>query len=414
MSVRLVRPQSLPEPSERQPEGQGPDIPELAPGRLDRLVAQLTTAVLQLPAAEIPGALDGTLRKIVDRAVVLAEAQIARAQQQLQSENNYLREEIRALHGFDEIIGHSAPLREALARVQIVSSTDSTVLLLGETGTGKELFARAIHERSPRRRRALVRVNCAALPASLIESELFGHERGAFTGAVAMRQGRFELADNGTIFLDEIGDLPLDLQAKLLRVVQEGEFERVGSSNTRRVDVRVVAATHRNLEGAVKAGTFREDLYYRLSVFPIALPSLRERREDIPRLVWFFIHNRQRALRRQIDNVPPAVMQTLQDYDWPGNVRELENVVERAMIRSTGSCLELDGGPGGRLLRPPAPDTGTLEAVERRHIEDVLRRCQWRINGPSNAAARLGLHPSTLRFRLQKLGISRPVNLTTD
>jgi formate hydrogenlyase transcriptional activator len=404
MSVRLVRPQSFPEPPQGQPEGQGP---------LDRLVAQFTTAVLQLPAAEISSALDGTLRKVVDRAVVLAEAQIARAQK-LESENSYLREELRAVHGFDQIIGDSAPLREALARVQLVSSTDSTVLLIGETGTGKELFARAIHERSPRRRRTMVRVNCAALPASLIESELFGHERGAFTGAVAMRQGRFELADNGTIFLDEIGDLPLDLQAKLLRVVQEGEFERVGSSHTRRVDVRVVAATHRNLEEAVRTGGFREDLYYRLSVFPIALPSLRERREDIPRLVWFFIHNRQRALRRQIDSVPPAVMHTLQDYDWPGNIRELENIVERALIRSTGACLELDGGPGATVLRPPAPDTGTLEAVERRHIEEVLRRCHWRINGPSNAAARLGLHPSTLRCRLQKLGISRPVNLTTN
>jgi formate hydrogenlyase transcriptional activator len=381
---------------------------------LDRLVGQLTTMMLQLPAADIPGALGGTLRRIVDRAVVLAETEIARVHQKLEFENTYLREEIKALHGFDEIIGDSAPLREALARVQIVSGTDSTVLLLGETGTGKELFARAIHDRSPRRKQPLVRVNCAALPASLIETELFGHERGAFTGAVAMRQGRFEVADTGTIFLDEIGDLPLDLQAKLLRVVQEGEFERVGSSHTRRVDVRVVAATHRNLEEAVKAGTFREDLYYRLSVFPIALPSLRERREDIPRLVWFFIHNRQRALGRQIDNVPAAVMQTLQDYDWPGNIRELENIVERAMIRSTGSCLELDGGPGARNTRLPAPEQGTLEAIERRHIEDVLRHCQWRINGPSNAAARLGLHPSTLRFRLQKLGITRPVDLTAE
>jgi formate hydrogenlyase transcriptional activator len=414
MSVRLVRPQSLSEPANGDPNGHGADIPELAPGVLDRLVGQLTTTILQLPAGENPGALGGTLREIVDRAVVLAESELARVQQKLESENSYLREEIKALHGFDDIIGDSAPVRDALDRVQIVSSTDSTVLLLGETGTGKELFARAIHERSPRRRQALVRVNCAALPASLIETELFGHERGAFTGAVATRQGRFELANKGTIFLDEIGDLPLDLQAKLLRVVQEGEFERVGSSHTRRVDVRVVAATHRNLEQAVKGGTFREDLYYRLSVFPIVLPSLRERRDDIPRLVWFFIHSRQRALRRQIDSVPPAVMQTLQDYDWPGNVRELENVVERAMIRSTGSCLVLDGGPGARIMRPPAPDQETLEAMERHHIEDVLRRCQWRINGPSNAAARLGLHPSTLRFRLQKLGITRPANLTAD
>ena len=364
--------------------------------------------MLQLPSNEASGGLDGTLRQIVDRALALAEAEIARINQRLESENVYLREEIRALHGFDEIIGDSTSLREALARVQIVSSTDSTVLLLGETGTGKELFARAIHDRSPRRQRALVRVNCAALPATLIETELFGHERGAFTGAVGMRQGRFELADRGTIFLDEIGDLPLELQAKLLRVAQEGEFERVGSSQTRRVDVRVVAATHHNLEEAVKAGRFREDLYYRLSVFPIRLPPLRERRDDIPRLVWFFIHRRQRALRRQIDSVPEAVMGTLQSYDWPGNVRELENVIERAMIRSAGPCLELDGGPGAKILRPSAFETGTLEAIERHHIEDILRQCQWRINGQTNAAARLGLHPSTLRFRLQKLGIRRP------
>jgi formate hydrogenlyase transcriptional activator len=412
MSVRLVRPQS---PTD-QLEDLGSEIPELAPATLDRFVAQLTAAMMQLPASEIPGALNGTLRTIVERALVLAEAEIARAHQTLESENSYLREEIKALHGFDEIIGDSAPLRDALARVQIVSSTDSTVLLLGETGTGKELFARAIHDRSPRRQRPLVRVNCAALPSTLIETELFGHERGAFTGAVAMRQGRFELADKGTIFLDEIGDLPLDLQAKLLRVVQEGEFERVGSSHTRKVDVRVVAATHHNLEEGVKAGQFREDLYYRLSVFPIGLPSLRERRDDIPRLVWFFIHRRQRALRRQIERVPDAVMATLQEYDWPGNVRELENVVERAMIRSAGPSLELDGGPGAKTMptAPSSPDVTTLEAIERRHIEDVLRRCQWRINGPSNAAARLGLHPSTLRFRLQKLGITRPVGLSVD
>jgi len=406
MSVRLVRSQS---PTD-QSRDQRAEIPELAPATLDRFVAQVTAAMMQLVAAEIPGALNGTLRKIVDRALILVEAEIARAHQNLASENSYLREEIKALHGFDEIVGNSAPLRDALARVENVCGTDSTVLLLGETGTGKELFARAIHDRSPRRQRPLVRVNCAALPSALIETELFGHERGAFTGAVAMRQGRFELADKGTIFLDEIGDLPLDLQAKLLRVVQEGEFERVGSSHTRKVDVRVVAATHRNLEEAVKAGSFREDLYYRLSVFPIGLPALRERRDDIPRLVWFFIHSRQRALRRHIESVPAAVMQTLQDYDWPGNVRELANVVERAMIRSTGPCLELDGGPGARIVQSPAPPAGTLEAIERRHIEEVLRRCQWRINGPGNAAARLGLHPSTLRFRLQKLGITRPVN----
>jgi len=390
-------------------------VSELTSANLDHLVAQLTAAMVQLPADVISGPLDTNLRTIVDRAVVLAEAEIARSRM-LQPVKSSGREAITAPHGFDEIIGDSAPLREALARVQIVSSTSSTVLLLGETGTGKELFARAIHDRSARRRRPLVRVNCAALPAALIETELFGHERGAFTGAVAMRQGRFELADKTTIFLDEIGDLPLELQAKLLRVVQEGEFERVGSSQTRKVDVRIIAATHRNLEEAVKAGQFREDLYYRLSVFPIDLPALRHRRDDIPRLVWFLVRRRQRALGRQIERIPDAVMQTLQDYDWPGNVRELENVIERAMIRSAGRCLELDAGLGRKAvpLAAGAGDGVTLASIERRHIEDILRRCQWRINGPSNAAARLGLHPSTLRFRLQKLGIARPIPASSE
>jgi transcriptional regulator with GAF, ATPase, and Fis domain len=312
-----------------------------------------------------------------------------------------------------EIVGESELLQSALRHVEAVADTDSTVLLLGETGTGKELFARAIHHRSLRRSRPLVRVNCAALPASLIESELFGHERGAFTGAIATRQGRFELADKGTLFLDEIGDLPLDVQATLLRVLEEGEFERVGSSQTRRVDVRVIAATHRDLEAAVDAGRFREDLYYRLGVFILALPPLRMRREDIPQLVWSFIERRQRILNRRIERVDPAVMDALQEHTWPGNVRELENVIHRALIRSRGPALELDEIPGARR-RPGAVATEaqTLEAIERRHIEETLRRCDWRINGPGNAADTLGLHPSTLRFRMRKLGITRSTSPT--
>jgi formate hydrogenlyase transcriptional activator len=391
MSVQLVRAKA------KRPQ---PD--------LDRLAGLLSTAMLQLPGHDGAAGLDGTLRTIVDRALTLAEAEIARVNRRLESENVYLREEIKALHGFDEIVGNSALLRDALARVQVVANTNSTVLLLGETGTGKELFARAIHDRSPRQQQPLVRVNCAALPPTLIETELFGHERGAFTGAVALRQGRFELADRGTLFLDEIGDLPIELQAKLLRVLQEGEFERVGCSRTRRVDVRVVAATHRNLEEAVAAGRFRADLYYRLTVFPISLPALRDRREDIPRLVWFFIHRRQRALHRHIETVPAEVMDVLQGHDWPGNIRELDNVVERALILSPGPCLQLDGGLGALTRRTPALDAEMLEVVERRHIGEVLQQCRWRINGPGNAAERLGLHPSTLRFRLQKLGIRRP------
>ena len=237
---------------------------------------------------------------------------------------------------FEDIVGDSPALRVALSRVLEVASTDASVVLLGETGTGKELFARAVHDRSSRRGQPFVRVNCAALPPTLIESELFGHERGAFTGAVSMRQGRFELAHRGTIFLDEIGDLAADIQAKLLRVLQEGEFERVGSSQTRKVDVRVVAATHRDLDAAVREGRFRVDLFYRLNVFPIVLPPLRERIEDIPRLAWFFINRRQRALNRRFTRIPAAVMTALQEHAWPGNVRELENVIERAMIHSTG------------------------------------------------------------------------------
>ncbi len=345
-------------------------------------------------------------RRHQQQAVELAQAEAMRLRTQLESENRYLKEEIATFHESDEVIGDSPAFRGALMRVQDVAPTDSTVLLLGETGTGKELFARAVHERSHRRQRPLVSINCAALPASLIESELFGHERGAFTGAISMRQGRFELAHRGTIFLDEIGDLPLELQAKLLRVLQEGEFERLGSSQTRKVDVRVVAATHRDLEAAIDEGKFRADLYYRLSVFPIRLPPLRHRPEDIPRLVWFFVHRRQRALHRRITKVPASVMDALTAYSWPGNVRELENVVERAMIRSTGDTLVLDDGIGA--LPADNRDATSLQVVERRQIEDVLRRCSWRINGARNAAEQLGLHPNTLRFRMKKLGITRP------
>jgi len=327
----------------------------------------------------------------------------------LEADNVYLKEEIKSYHDFDDIVGESASLRLALTRLSQVAPMNSSVLLLGPTGTGKELFARALHERSRRHARPLVRVNCAALPPTLVESELFGHEKGAFTGAVALRQGRFELADGGTIFLDEIGDLAPDIQVKFLRVLQEGEFERVGSSRTKTVDVRVIAATHRDLEAAVAEGTFRADLYYRLSVYPIQLPSLAERCEDIPRLVWFFIHRHQRELGRHITKVPKSVMDALQHHSWPGNVRELENVVERAMIASTGDTLQLDEPV--RLDRPGtmlngAPDD--LDSVQRMHIENVLQRCGWRINGPGNAAEKLGVHPNTLRFRMKKLGVAGP------
>jgi transcriptional regulator with GAF, ATPase, and Fis domain len=320
----------------------------------------------------------------------------------------YLQQEATESAEVDQIIGKSAGFRAALTRLSQVAPIDATVLLLGETGTGKELFARAVHERSRRRSRTFVRVNCAALPPSLIESELFGHERGAFTGAIATRQGRFELADGGTIFLDEIGDLAPELQAKLLRVLQEGDFERVGSSKARRVDVRVIAATHVNLEEAVASGRFRADLYYRLSVFPIQLPPLRERREDIPQLVWFFIHRRQRELHRRITRIPEAVMRTLQSHDWPGNVRELENVVERAMIRSADGTLQLDDPLYANRSAATTECGESLDAVQRTHIERVLRESGGKINGVGNAAERLGVHPNTLRFRIKKLGVVMP------
>ena len=361
------------------------------------------------PISEILGVALQRCRQ--DHALRGSVAEIERLNSRLEADNVCLKEEIKSYHDFDEIVGESVALRTALARVGKVAPMNSSVLLLGPSGTGKELFARAIHERSRRNVRALVRVNCAALPPTLVESELFGHEKGAFTGAVSARQGRFELADGGTIFLDEIGDLSPDVQVKFLRVLQEGEFERVGSSRTKQVDVRVIAATQVDLEAAVADGRFRADLYYRLSVYPIHLPSLRERVEDIPRLVWFFIHRNQRELGRRITKVPQAVMDALQRYSWPGNIRELENVVERAMIASEGETLQLDDATLDRRSssKPAVSDVSdNLDAVQRAHIETVLERCGWRINGSGNAAERLGIHPNTLRFRLKRLGVVWP------
>jgi len=341
-------------------------------------------------------------------ANALAFQEIAALRDKLALEKVYLEDELRSHYDFEEIVGESSTLKAVLAHVETVGPTSSTVLIRGETGTGKELIARAIHELSPRKSRTLVKMNCAAIPAGLLESELFGHERGAFTGAIAQKIGRFELADGGTLFLDEVGDIPLELQPKLLRVLQEHEFERLGSTRTKRVDVRIVAATHRSLEEMVAAGTFRRDLYYRLNVFPIPLPALRERREDIARLVRYFVQKFARRMNKTIDTVPSETMTVLTAYDWPGNVRELENAVERAVILTSGSVLQV---PLAEFRRPssaqPSAD-GTLQATEREAILKALRECQWVIGGPAGAARRLGIKRTTLHARMEKLGIVRP------
>jgi PAS domain S-box-containing protein len=339
---------------------------------------------------------------------------MAREKASLEAQNVYLQDEIKSVHNFEEIIGQSASLQEVLKKISLVAATDSSVLIVGETGTGKELIARAVHSNSPRRARPLIKVNCAALPTGLIESELFGHEKGAFTGAVERRVGRFELANGGTIFLDEIGELPPDVQVKLLRVLQEREFERVGGSATIKVDVRVIAATNRDLARMAAEGGFRPDLYYRLSVFPVVVPPLRTRREDIPLLVHYFVARYAAKIGRQLTHVSEQAMQRLLAYPWPGNVRELENVIERAVILSAGPVLDI--GPevlsqteaaSSPSPSAPVPAPGSLQNAERRHILAVLKQTNWRIDGPNGAARVLDVHPNTLRSRMQKLGIRR-------
>ncbi|MBN2293119.1 MAG: sigma 54-interacting transcriptional regulator [Pirellulales bacterium] len=352
---------------------------------------------------------DVTEQKRAEQNLQKALLEIGKLKDRLQEENVYLREEISGNGGHEEIVGRSEILRLALGKVEHVADTDANVLLLGETGTGKELFARAIHKRSSRNERPLVKVNCAALPSSLIESELFGHVKGAFTGALADKVGRFQMADGGTLFLDEIGELDPNLQSKLLRVLQEGEFERVGGEETIKVDVRVIAATNRDVQEAMREGSFRPDLYYRLAVFPVEIPPLSLRRDDIPLLVWHFIEKKQRGLGKNITKIPSRVMEAMMEYEWPGNVRELENVVERAIILSPGPSLVLEG-----LFAKPAKkvrlegSSANLEDIDRAHIMDVLEECDWRIKGMGNTAERLGLKPSTLRYRMKKLGIQRP------
>jgi len=322
----------------------------------------------------------------------------------LEAENLYLRDQIDIEHKHEEIIGQSDAIRKVMLQVEQVAHTDSMVLLLGETGTGKELMAHAIHSLSGRKARPMIKLNCAALPATLIEAELFGREKGAYTGALTTQVGRFEAANGSTIFLDEIGELPLELQSKLLRVLQEGQFERLGSSKPITVDVRVIAATNRSLVQAVKEGRFREDLYYRLNVFPILVPPLRQRRGDIPLLVWAMVNEFSKVFGKKIESIPKKNMDALQQYLWPGNVRELRNMVERAMILSNGPTLVVD------LPDSAATTTSTsmsLEEMERMHILTVLEGTGWRVRGKSGAAEILELKPTTLDSKMKKLGIKR-------
>ena len=358
----------------------------------------------------------------VDNALAFKE--IDALKNKLAVEKHYLEEEIRSEFNFEEIIGDSPSLKRALAQVEVAAPAGTTVLILGETGTGKELIARAIHNLSPRRERTFVKINCAAIPSGLLESELFGHERGAFTGAIAQKIGRFELADHGTLFLDEVSDIPLELQPKLLRVLQEQEFERLGGNRTQRVDVRVVAATNGDLAKLVAERAFRSDLYYRLNVFPIHIPPLRDRRDDIPLLVRYFVQKFSRRSNKAVSYIPGDVMEALTNYSWPGNIRELENLIERAVLLSPGKELRVplselkspagaasgsDSFPAFSAASASAPPITTLEEAERQHILRALRQTEWRVAGPKGAATLLGMKRTTLQARMRKLGIRRPI-----
>lgn len=342
-----------------------------------------------------------------EESLLRAKAEIKALKNRLRIGNVYLRQENKKRHQFNHIIGQSDGLKYVLYRAEQVAPTNTTVLLFGETGTGKELVAAAIHHLSPRKERPLITINCAALPTNLLESELFGREKGAFTGAESRQIGRFEVADGSTLCLDEVGELPLEMQAKLLRVIQHGEFERLGSSKTIKVDVRVIATTNRNLDEEILAGRFRKDLYYRLNVFPITVPPLRQRTEDIPLMVKAFVNRYARKLGKQITSIPEDIMKALQDYPWPGNVRELESIIERAMILCPGPVFQL--ADNLNISSPPIPlSGGTVKEVERELILKTLSQTRWRIEGKGGSAMLLGLHPSTLRARMHKLGIVRP------
>ena len=334
-----------------------------------------------------------------------AYQEIAQLKDRLAEEKLYLEDEIRTERNFGEIVGESPAFRRVLEQVETVAPTDASVLILGETGTGKELIARAIHDLSSRRERTFVKLNCAAIPTGLLESELFGHEKGAFTGAIAQKAGRFELANNGTLFLDEVGDIPLELQPKLLRALQEHEFERLGGTRTIKVDVRLVAATNRDLMQMISEREFRTDLYYRLSVFPISIPPLRERADDIPKLVRYFTQKYSRRMNKHVESIPAETMELLVRYPWPGNVRELENLIERAVILTRGATIQIPRAE----LRPATESASpvTLQEAERDHIRRVLEKANWVVGGPNGAAARLGMKRTTLQSKMKKLGIRR-------
>lgn len=367
---------------------------------------------------EIVGAVivfkDISERRRSEEELKAALLQVEVLKEQLQAENRYLMDEIHSQHNFSRMIGQGAALKQIFSQIEHVAPTDSSVLILGESGTGKELIARSIHSASPRRDRPLVKVNCGAIAPNLVESELFGHEKGAFTGALQRRIGRFELADGGTLFLDEVGELPLDIQVKLLRVLQEGEFERLGSNDTIKVDVRLITATNRDMMERIERGAFRSDLYYRLSVFPIQAPSLRQRKEDIPLLVEHILESLNQRLGKAFTQVSPATLKQLLHYDWPGNIRELQNVLERAAIVCKPPILDLVSLPNMQTQQPmnagstkkPGATTLTLREAERQHIQQVLAQTKGVVGGKKGAAELLELPPSTLRSKMKKLGIS--------
>jgi formate hydrogenlyase transcriptional activator len=373
---------------------------------LEQKVAERTRELLKANESLV---LEIVVRKDTEESLRLALKEIKQLKDRLEAENIYLQHEVARKFNFGEIIGQSSAISEVFDKVEQIALLNTTVLLQGETGTGKGIVARAIHARSSRKDRPMVTINCTALPANLIESELFGREKGAFTGASARQMGRFELADGGTIFLDEIGEMPMELQCKLLRVIQDGEFERLGSPRTIKVDVRIIAASNRKLEEEIKKGSFREDLYYRLNVFPITIPPLRARKEDIRMLVNFFVAKFNKKIGKNIETIPKESLEALENYDWPGNVRELESVVERATIISTGSSLQIHDqfNPALKASETTGVDLKGLADLERDHILHVLQKTNWRVEGKNGAAAILDINPSTLRARMRKFGVHR-------